>query len=372
MLNNESSFLGKRKYDPNDLYLESELSTFGNDEWNYFSQSVGVDEDEDIFFSRSTEVNFLSPLEFVDQPARVWDLTECMISNIEPTPFNEEPVCSSDISQEASCPLVKLQLCSKFEKVWYSGRPFPAFSLEAVNDSTGERVDASGWKVMVSVYDGNGQLAGDKVCELIQNHLYEFHNGVVSILGVRFLNVSSKAGGHYSVAVHLVDSPIPEVTRSSIPFLSEKIQVLSYRLFLVPKVEIEALNPQDAISKMKGIGNLTSKRFAELGVKSIDQLAALDPEFLGEQGCSQLLSHLRKNRGSLTQAKLYEYISMAREIVDRSTQVSVVPSSPSEPNSPISKTLVPSCETIENFNVPAKRRCPSSDMELPLFPIGSQ
>jgi hypothetical protein len=223
-------------------------------------------------------------------------------------------------TQPENTMVVRLQLSSTFEKLWYSGRPFPAFSIEVVDSVTGNRINANGWKLLVSVFDGNNTPADEKMCDKTHSHLYEIYNGTVTISGLRFLSVSSKAGGHFTLSAKLAISSSPSVTHSSIPFVSERIQILSYRLFLIPKAENEALTPEDQISKMKGIGNLTSKRFAEIGIKSISQLASVDPEYLGIDGFNELLNHLRKNRGSLTKTKLLEYIKMAREVVDRSGQ----------------------------------------------------
>jgi hypothetical protein len=290
-----------------------------------------------------------------------------MCENFFPATTKAAPVnLSASFITEPNSAIMDLRLCSSFEKLWYSGRPFPSFTIELVDSLSGKRVHVNGWKVLVSVVDGNDNDASDKVCDVVRNHLYEIVDGCTSIVGLRFLTVSSKCGGHYRVVIRLVSSSSNEITQSTTPFISENIQILSYRLFHVPKVENEALSQDDPISKMKGIGTLTSKRFGELGIKTVAQLAKIDADYLGDQGCSLLLNHLRKNRGSLTRPKLYEYITMARDIVDRSAkcgnqsnQVSCVPASP-QSQSLSNWTQCDFQDDVEyaSCSRPAKRHCP--------------
>jgi predicted flap endonuclease-1-like 5' DNA nuclease len=90
--------------------------------------------------------------------------------------------------------------------------------------------------------------------------------------------------------------------------MTEKIQVLSYRLYHAPKVSFENLRPDDSVSKMRGIGSLYAKRFQSLGIERIAQLAAINVNTLGEEGIKKLLGNLRKDRGAMTLAKLNEYV----------------------------------------------------------------
>jgi len=285
-----------------------------------------------------------------------------MCGNFFPVTKSEPMNRSASVISQPNSAIMNLELCSSFEKLWYSGRPFPSFTIELVDSLSGKRVHVNGWKVMVSVVDGNDNDASDKVCDVVRNHLYEIVDGCTSIVGLRFLTVSSKCGGHYRVVIRLVSASSNEITQSTTPFISENIQILSYRLFHVPKVENEALFQDDPISKMKGIGTLTSKRFAELGIKTVAQLAKIDADYLGDQGCSLLLNHLRKNRGSLTRPKLYEYIAMARDIVDRSAkcgnQQTQVPTSPQSPSSWIQSSQSQDDVEYASCSRPAKRHCP--------------
>eukprot|EP00298_Acanthocystis_sp_HF-20_P016507 c21500_g5_i2.p1 GENE.c21500_g5_i2~~c21500_g5_i2.p1 ORF type:complete len:281 (-),score=39.97 c21500_g5_i2:85-927(-) len=222
---------------------------------------------------------------------------------------------------------LKIRLSSKIERIWYSGRVFPTFTIDTVDALKNHKICPDGWKVMVSIYDGCNSLVSDKISGINRKHLFPIINGTATISGLKFVTVSSRAGGYYRIKICLVPSsllnsvsPTETVQYSSTPFLSDKIQILSYRLFLIPKLDHEELSSTDLISKMKGIGGLTAKRFSEIGVNTILQLASLDYEILGDQGCDQLLDHLRKSRGALTRQKLAEFISTARKIVDKSNQ----------------------------------------------------
>jgi predicted flap endonuclease-1-like 5' DNA nuclease len=98
---------------------------------------------------------------------------------------------------------------------------------------------------------------------------------------------------------------------------TDPIQVLSYRLYHAPKVSFDQLKPDDSVSKMKGIGSQYAKRFQALGIEKVSQLAALDLSTLSELDTRNLLGNLRKDRGTMTLAKLTEYIQQAAEIVSR-------------------------------------------------------
>jgi len=412
----ESAFSLKRKLDEIDdfgSYFDVEIRNNDQpiiDEWWNFFPSANVDGHNDFSFSNiafqpslgfeaptinnecvdpmySTNVCDISSMEhqmvygddsLPESPESLY-MQPQMCENVSQVSFTRpEPMNHSSaslIAQPANA-ILELKLCSSFEKLWYSGRPFPSFTVEIVDSLSGKRVHVNGWKVMVSVIDGNDVDASDKVCDVVRNHLYEIVDGCTSIVGLRFLTVSSKCGGHYRVVIRLVCSSSNEITQSTTSFISENIQILSYRLFHVPKVENEALLQDDPISKMKGIGTLTSKRFAELGIKTVAQLARIDADYLGDQGCSLLLNHLRKNRGSLTRPKLYEYIAMARDIVDRSakcesSRISCVPASP--PSPAFKSTSCNAWEFQEGLSQldddflsrPAKRHCSANSVSLP-------
>jgi len=117
------------------------------------------------------------------------------------------------------------------------------------------------------------------------------------------------------------DSTIVSPKLSEIEYLSEPIQILSYRLFHVPKLESDMLFPSDPLWKVKGIGPLYAKRFSELGIATVKDLASIDLESLTEDEVRNYVNSLRRDRGALTPAKLFEYVSQAREIVARDGKI---------------------------------------------------
>jgi len=113
------------------------------------------------------------------------------------------------------------------------------------------------------------------------------------------------------------DTNIISPKLNEIEYLSEPIQILSYRLFHVPKLESDMLFPSDPLWKVKGIGPLYAKRFSELGIATVKDLASIDLESLTEDEVRNYVNSLRRDRGALTPAKLFEYVSQAREVVAR-------------------------------------------------------
>lgn len=225
---------------------------------------------------------------------------------------------ASGMAVDAERALRALPLALRFtdpvETLWYADRHYPRFEVEIYRTDTNETVtQATGWRVGLTVVDGNGNESLEVVHdhERFLSHPHVFRDGRVSIGGVRFSRVSSKCGGFFRLVVAIVKPG---------PFLmvaSDKIQILSYRLYHAPKVPLEKLGPDDSLAKMKGIGSLYAKRFAALGTGTVGQLASLNLDAMTEMQRSQLLDSLRKERGGLTIAKLQVYIDQARDIVMR-------------------------------------------------------
>jgi predicted metallopeptidase len=210
-----------------------------------------------------------------------------------------------------------LRICSPVEQLWYAERPFPAFTVDIAESVSQQRATAiSGWKISVTMVDGFGMDASDKLSGTGQSpgHLFPVSNGKASVSGIRFRGVSSKAGGGFRLVISVVFPDANLVSKA----MTEKIQVLSYRLYHAPKVAFENLRPDDSVSKMRGIGSLYAKRFQSLGIERVSQLAAINVNTLGEEGIKRLLGNLRKDRGAMTLSKLNEYIQQARDIISRS------------------------------------------------------
>lgn len=197
-----------------------------------------------------------------------------------------------------------LRFTSPIEKTWYAERPFPAFTVEVQGDV---HPDTS---LCVALVDGHGNDASDRLSPAARDLVYPVVNGTAVINAIRFCGVSSKAGGAFQIVIKTVD-------RSAVPIVSPRLQVLSYRLYHAPKVCQEKLRPNDSVSKMKGIGSQYAKRLADLGIRRIDELACIDIDELGPNGCNQLMSRLRRDRGALTLQRFVTYVKQARTICDR-------------------------------------------------------
>lgn len=215
---------------------------------------------------------------------------------------------------------LSVRLPDGLEELWYADRPYPTFNVEVSNSGGYCPPSLKSARVQLSLLDGDMNDVSDKLggAAALQNFCFSLSDGRTEIHGLRFLSVSSKCGGHFHLVVSLVPEDNHSGNQQAKPFVSKKIQVLSYRLFHSPKVDFEKLRPSDSISKMKGIGNLYAKRFTSLGVISVQHLAELDVEGLhGQEQGAKLLEYLRRDRGAMTLAKLNTYIAQARDIVQR-------------------------------------------------------
>jgi len=208
---------------------------------------------------------------------------------------------------------------NELETLWYADRPYPSFECELVDPQTNQRATyINNCRVEVSLVDGHGNPC-DKLTGQASSFgfVYPVSRGVVELTGLRFGAVSSKHGGHFQLRFDVLPAAGLEAVE---PVLSSKIQVLSYRLFHAPKVDFSKLQAHDPLTKVKGIGSLYAKRFAAIGIVTVQELAALEVDSLQNASAEskKLLENLRKDRGALTLSKLNDYIAQAREIVARS------------------------------------------------------
>jgi len=219
-------------------------------------------------------------------------------------------------------PPCSIKISPGMEQVWYAERPYPAFTVDIVHNQTTDTVRwlhslTHGLKVTLSMVDANGNDVSEmmKCVGAVGNPSYVVVDGTSTITGIRFAAVSSKFGGAFRLVVGLTQfgSPICQVQ-------SEPIQVLSYRLYHSPKVSFENMKPDDSVAKMKGIGSQYSKRFQAIGIQTVAQLAALNLSSLSSSDTRTLLGNLRKDRGTMTLAKLTEYVEQASGIVSRHMQ----------------------------------------------------
>jgi hypothetical protein len=106
------------------------------------------------------------------------------------------------------------------------------------------------------------------------------------------------------------------------PFISPAITILSTRLFHNPKASFDRLLPSHPLYMMPGIGRLYSQRFGSMGISTIQQLASIVVSAMSEDDQRDMMEKLRKDKGTMTRAKLEEYVNQAREICKRETSAS--------------------------------------------------
>lgn len=203
--------------------------------------------------------------------------------------------------------------------------------------------------------DGYGKVC-DRLGGPAAAHGFEFESdksGFVEVSNIRFTQVSSKMGGHFTLIVKSLSEEVED-------YRSGRITVLSYRLFNARKLDFNRLTTSDPLSKVKGIGSLYAKRFATLGIHTVEHLSLLMTEKEEAEGatgpfsCGQVIETLRKVRGALTCQKLEEYVLQARDVVKR------------EQDNPSSASQAQSNKTKRNGR---KRGRPSTSQTAALFTI---
>eukprot|EP00299_Pterocystis_sp_00344_P015562 c7781_g1_i1.p1 GENE.c7781_g1_i1~~c7781_g1_i1.p1 ORF type:complete len:878 (-),score=159.97 c7781_g1_i1:32-2485(-) len=199
------------------------------------------------------------------------------------------------------------------ETKWFTERVFPTFRVRLIEDATGQVYrKTQDWQVTIHLVDGNGNRMDERMGEASLRTV-PLHEGEAEVTGLKFSVVSSKNGNFFVLEAELL---APEYMRSVVKqATSENIVILSCRLFHNPKRPLDALAPDDQLSKMPGIGRLYAERFAAAGIQTIRQLASIDLSIAGRQRRLQLLSHLRRDKGTMTEAKLTEYVDKALDIV---------------------------------------------------------
>lgn len=222
--------------------------------------------------------------------------------------------------RQPSPPQLQLRVSSKVEDVWYADRPFPAFNVELVDmaaDAQPVQTRVHGWQLRVTLSDGYGHNALDTLSGQAASHgfTYTLTGGRATITGLRFTAVSSKRGGHFQLGLEVI-SPSDAASAVDVCYPA-KVQVLSYRLYHSPKVALDRLSPSDSLSKVRGIGSLYAKRFANMGVHTVGQLAELNVSSMDEATRKAMLEALRRDRGAMTMAKLENYVNQARSILGR-------------------------------------------------------
>eukprot|EP00299_Pterocystis_sp_00344_P016204 c8127_g1_i1.p1 GENE.c8127_g1_i1~~c8127_g1_i1.p1 ORF type:complete len:807 (-),score=190.27 c8127_g1_i1:20-2416(-) len=205
----------------------------------------------------------------------------------------------------------------RFEGVkssYFSERNFPEFTVR-VFSTTRQCVhtQTEGWVVELNLLDGYGNIVNQllKDDKLRYQHL---SNGVAQVLGQRILKVSSKHGDffQFQAVLHSPTHLVNYVASS----VSPQIVIKSVRLFRTVKSggpgEERVLCSSDQVSDMPGIGRQYSARLKLCHVETIADLAALTVDQVGN-----IVSIVRKEKGNLTQEKLWVCVREAKDIVQR-------------------------------------------------------
>jgi len=196
---------------------------------------------------------------------------------------------------------------------WYTERLFPTFYIDVVDEKTGELYRKTpNWKATLRLKDGNGNYIDERIGD-VQARTVAFTEGTAEVAGLKFTVVSSKRGNFFNLEAHITHPQL--VSGNVASATSENLVVLSCRLFHNPKRPLQELSSDDALSKMPGIGRLYAERFASSGVRSIRQLAdiPLGPE--GRETRVRFLQLLRRDKGTMTEQRMVEYIQQAIDIV---------------------------------------------------------
>ena len=142
--------------------------------------------------------------------------------------------------------------------------------------------------------------------------------GLAEVSGLRFKDVSSTNGKFFKLQCE-VTSPT-EVSHLVRKALSQKIEIKTCRC---RSKTFANLQPHDPIEKMPGIGKQYAKRFEDNGFSRIAQLAEIPVDVAGASARQCLLDSIRKDKGTLTENKLLEYVNTAKLIVANS-EVTIV------------------------------------------------
>lgn len=193
--------------------------------------------------------------------------------------------------------------------------PFPPFNLDIVDEQGVPYEKADEWEIDIHLLDGYGRYCDDKLGQNERARRVVTRKGSSTVAGLRFYAVSSKNGGFFHLEFE-IRSP-RDASASIPPIRSGKITILSCRLFHNPKAPLDKLRPEHGLSMMPGIGRLYAQRFTAIGVYTIGKMAAIDLDGMTAGQARQFLDSLRKDKGTMTRAKLEDYISQAREVVRR-------------------------------------------------------
>eukprot|EP00301_Raphidiophrys_heterophryoidea_P004484 c11944_g1_i1.p1 GENE.c11944_g1_i1~~c11944_g1_i1.p1 ORF type:complete len:955 (-),score=191.22 c11944_g1_i1:1367-4231(-) len=197
---------------------------------------------------------------------------------------------------------------------FYSERPFPPFTVRVVDTTTRDVYTcATEWQLKFRLLDGYGRYIDTKLADEKTKMPY-LTSGETLVSGLRFMQVSSKNGGYFVLECEL-QSPVSFVSRVQ-KVRTQNITIMSCRLYNQRKSgSFSRLSGLDPVSKLPGIGRQYHLRLCEAGLRTIQDLASLPDSPEGRAIRQQLLDKIRKDQGSLTEAKFLDYIKTAKAIV---------------------------------------------------------
>jgi len=236
---------------------------------------------------------------------------------------------STDAKEAVTPPLYELHFEGVTEQ-FYTERPYPPFTIKVCPVETPGRpsgdvhLNAHDWKVQIRLIDGNGRYVDDKLGDDKAKMQY-LKEGVAEVTGLRFKKVSSKNGGFYRLEASVI---APDAVSQQVRAVrSDKITILSCRLFNCRKRSISKLHPTDSVSKLPGIGRAYGERLTVLGISTLQDLASLPvgDDSVSKQRRHEILDRIRKDKGIMVDSKFVSHIKTAKEICDvkNATPISV-------------------------------------------------
>eukprot|EP00300_Choanocystis_sp_HF-7_P013151 c18175_g1_i2.p1 GENE.c18175_g1_i2~~c18175_g1_i2.p1 ORF type:complete len:679 (+),score=142.83 c18175_g1_i2:91-2127(+) len=213
------------------------------------------------------------------------------------------PAQTADLQSELE--LVMENVCEAF----VTDRPFPAFniSLRAVH-TKGIFRQTDGWQVLIRLVNGYGVHVDDKLDD-DQTKRPFLVEGIAEVSGLRFKDVSSSNGKYFKLQCEILNpaSQAPHVRRG----MSRKIEIKSCRC---RTKAYETLSPTDPIGMLPGIGKQYAQRFTANNIATIADLARLSCDEDGQLERQRILELVRKEKGTLNETKLVEYIKFAQSV----------------------------------------------------------
>merc|ERR1712226_1405143 len=245
--------------------------------------------------------------------ARPHSLIRAAPFSMIPHPNPQSTRQQTTLTDAASVPGWGSLIVSAMTNSWYTTADYPTFTVSVTGPSGKVMQDHPvGWRLHVSTINGHDQV-DDSVLD--QEHcVFPVCNGVASISGLKFTKITSQNGGWFRLLFNLR----PNRSRSSTALLSHeslsKVVVRCYRMKCESKLSEADLKPDSDLRMLKGLGKAYVARWNKLGFHTIADLAKVDRRC--RKARHDLLTKLRRNRGSLTEPKLLSVLELAHRVVE--------------------------------------------------------